>query len=178
MTAGTVGAMQMPPNFKYREVFLKGRPEHARDDSFLFRHPPMPAAKWAKIFSPFDALRGFGGALAAKDILYVPRMEPDEDAKRDLGRKLELLRSLTPNNRMARKNRVAVTLNIFVPCPDENSAAFGCGNMGQYKSVTGIVLKVDPEVTATITLQCEGRKRTIDFQDIIQIERAKENEAG
>ena len=62
MTAGMVGYMQMPLNFKYKDVFLKGRPEHERWDSFLIKHPPMPAAKWAKIFSPFDALKEIGRA--------------------------------------------------------------------------------------------------------------------
>ena len=61
--AGIPGVMQMPNHFKYREVFLKGRPEHKRCDEFLIRHPPMPTAKWAKFFSPFDALRGFSEAL-------------------------------------------------------------------------------------------------------------------
>ena len=76
--------MQMPLNFKYKDVFLKGRPEHERWDSFLIKHPPMPAAKWAKIFSPFDALKGFSEAVASKEIQYVQKIELDDDEKRDL----------------------------------------------------------------------------------------------
>ena len=115
MTAGMVGYMQMPLNFKYKDVFLKGRPEHERWDSFLIKHPPMPAAKWAKIFSPFDALKEFSEAVASKEIQYVQKIELDDDEKRDLGRKLDVLHNLTWNGRMARANRVMVTVKYFIP---------------------------------------------------------------
>lgn len=54
-----VGFMQMPPDFKYADVYRKGRPVHGDWDAFSLKHPPMPVSRWAKIFSPFDALRGF-----------------------------------------------------------------------------------------------------------------------
>ena len=60
-----VGAMEMPRGFCYRDVFLKGKPRHEKDDGFLFRHPRMEHAKRAKIFAPFDALKGFDDALGA-----------------------------------------------------------------------------------------------------------------
>lgn len=62
-----VGVMKMPAGFRYREVFLKGKPQHDRLDSFSLRHPAMDAGKRAKIFAPFDALRGFSAALIAKE---------------------------------------------------------------------------------------------------------------
>lgn len=58
---------RIPPGFRYREVLRKGRPLHAPMDSFAVRHPPMPLSKRAKIFSPFDALRGFREAIAAQN---------------------------------------------------------------------------------------------------------------
>ena len=55
----TVGSMAMPVNFKYEDALRKGRPIHEKWDEFWMKHPPMPASRWAKIFSPFDALAGF-----------------------------------------------------------------------------------------------------------------------
>ena len=59
-----LGAMPMPAGFRYREVFLRGKPAHDRYDAFRVRHPQMPASRRAKIFAPFEALRGFDEALA------------------------------------------------------------------------------------------------------------------
>lgn len=42
----------------------------------------------AKIFAPFDALRGFREALAAKEHIAVPRIELSEEAKDELDRKI------------------------------------------------------------------------------------------
>ena len=58
-----IGVIAMPADFSYREVFLRGKPEHDRFDLFRIRHPSMDAGKRAKIFAPFDALRGFSAAL-------------------------------------------------------------------------------------------------------------------
>lgn len=71
MTVGrmmvAVGEMTMPVNFKYRNVFLKGKPGHGKTDAFSLRHPAMTPGHRAKIFAPFDALRGFGDALAGQE---------------------------------------------------------------------------------------------------------------
>ena len=167
MSAGMVGYMQMPLNFKYKDVFLKGRPEHERWDSFLIKHPPMPAAKWAKIFSPFDALKGFSEAVASKEIQYVQKIELDDDEKRDLGRKLDVLHNLTWNGRMARSNRVMISVKYFEPCTDRDSFAFGA--KGQYKELQGMVLRVDTDVEHTLSLQTESGKALIAFDDILEI---------
>lgn len=60
-----LGNMPMPCDFKYADVYRTGRPHHNRYDDFSLRHPPMPAANWAKIFSPFAALRGFSELIAS-----------------------------------------------------------------------------------------------------------------
>ena len=54
-----LGDMPMPKNFKYLNVYLQGKPQHEPFDSFRLKHPSMPLQKRAKIFAPFDALRGF-----------------------------------------------------------------------------------------------------------------------
>jgi len=167
MTADMVSYMQMPLNFKYKDVFLKGKPEHERWDTFLIKHPPMPAAKWAKIFSPFDALKGFSEVVASKEVQYVQKIELDDDGKRDLGRKLDVLHNLTWNGRMARTNRVMVTVKYFVPCSDHDSFAFGI--KGQYKELQGMVLRVDTDVEHTLSLQTDSGKAFIAFDDILDI---------
>ena len=46
-------------DFRYREVYLRGRPQHQKWDDFSVRHPRMSPGRRARIFAPFDALRGF-----------------------------------------------------------------------------------------------------------------------
>ena len=54
----------LPSSFRYRNVLEKGKPVHDKYDSFSIRHPAMDLSRRAKIFSPFDALKGFGGELS------------------------------------------------------------------------------------------------------------------
>lgn len=54
-----IGQMKMPGDFPYRDVYRKGKPQHSKTDPFRLRHPAMDPGRRAKIFNPFDALRGF-----------------------------------------------------------------------------------------------------------------------
>ena len=76
-----IGVMQVPADFRYLDVFLKGKPQHDRDDPFRIRHPKMPRDKRAKIFSPFDALKGFSEALAAQEALKEDECAADTGLK-------------------------------------------------------------------------------------------------
>ena len=58
-----VGYMPMPANFQYADVLSRGQPRHERFDLFRLRHPSMDTGKRAKIFAPFDALKGFNDAI-------------------------------------------------------------------------------------------------------------------
>ncbi|MBQ6365408.1 MAG: hypothetical protein IJI61_03235 [Oscillospiraceae bacterium] len=162
------GCMPIPEDFPYKDVILRGMPQHEHWDSFLLRHPPMPAARWAKIYTPFDALKGFDGAIASKKVHYVPKTEPDEEFRRELDRKLHILRDLTRNGRMAGDSRVSVTVRHFVLCADENSPA--CGMLGLYEEAAGTVLKVDTAIEQAVTLQTDSCRLTIAFDDIIGME--------
>ena len=71
----------MPVNFRYREVFLKGKPRHDRCDAFRIRHPVMDRGKRAKIFAPFDALRGFDEAIAATTVRCRDGNEPGDEVR-------------------------------------------------------------------------------------------------
>ena len=114
----SIGVMAMPADFRYRDVFLKGKPQHDRFDLFRIRHPSMDVGRRAKIFSPFDALKGFNEAIASKDVLYRERVELSDEDRTELDRRLRILKGLTYNGNMARKNRVKITVLFYVPCLD------------------------------------------------------------
>ena len=159
-----IGVMSMPANFRYRDVFLKGKPRHDRYDSFRIRHPEMPPGKRAKLFSPFDALRGFDFAILMKNEIYTDRVIMSPEDREELNRRLSILHNLTCNSRMARANRPQVTVTYYEPCSDVNSEAYG--SQGQYKTIDGICLNVDAEVTKTILV--DGMR--IPMEDIREIE--------
>ncbi len=135
-----IGEMPMPRDFKYRAVFLAGRPRHQPFDSFDLKHPRMDLSRRAKIFSPFDALKGFSEAVAEKEIPYTGRRVPDEEEIAELDRRLRLLRHLTCNSRAARAHAVTVIATRFRPAPGEE----GAGERGLYEAVRGICLQVSP----------------------------------
>lgn len=162
MTA--IGVMPMPADFRYRDVFLKGKPRHDLYDSFRLRHPQMPVGKRAKLFAPFDALRGFDFAILMKNELYTDRVVMSPEDEEELSRRLQILHSLTYNSRMARANRVQVTVTYYEPCSDVNSEAYG--RQGQYRTITGICRNVDAEVTKTILID----EMRISLENVRKIE--------
>ena len=137
----SIQVVAIPQDFKYLDTFLKGRPQHKRMDPFWIRHPSMDVAKRAKIFAPFDALRGFSAAIIAKDALYEPKRDLSEEDQEDLNSKLSVLYELTRNSRIARENSIPVSVTYFVPCTDRNNEAYGI--RGSYETISGICLKVD-----------------------------------
>ena len=66
----SIGFMKMPADFRYRSVFLRGRPKHRKVDAFWVKHAPMSLSHWAKIYSPFDALDGFDEELRTKEVMH------------------------------------------------------------------------------------------------------------
>ena len=70
-------------SFRYREVYEKGKPVHEKNDSFSVKHPPMELSRRAKIFSPYDALKGFSEELAKAEQEtangFKDKHEPVED---------------------------------------------------------------------------------------------------
>ena len=165
-----LGKMLVPKNFKYTDVLQRGRPQHGKWDSFQRRHPPMTVEHWAKIFSPFDALDGFDERIAEKEVVYACRTELSPDDQAELDRRLDILRNLTYNSRMARENRVMVRVISFVPCTDENHFAFRIA-AGKYETTAGMVLRVEPD---SLRLRTENGDRNILFCDLREIQ----SEAG
>ena len=151
------------PAIQYKDILLKGRPEHDKYDPFWIRHPPMPASRWAKIYAPFDALKGFNEAIQAKNLQYEEKRILDEDEQAQLNRKIRLLKELVPNSRIVRQNPVTVSVTYYIPCSDVNSDAYRC--RGTYETLTGICRSVDTDVLDTIRID----QTDIRIQDIIQI---------
>ena len=123
MSTAVIGYMPMPVNFEYTHR--------------------------AKIFSAFDALAGFDGWIASKEVRYCDRRYLSEEEHDNLDRKLSVLRTLTRNSREVRRNKPVVTVQYFSPCTDRNSFAYGTG--GLYETVSGICRKID-DVAGTITI--------------------------
>ena len=159
-----IGQMPMPADFKYADVLRKGKPAHGRLDDFSLRHPRMDPGKRAKIFAPFDALRGFNFAILAKQTVYVPKPELSPERLRTLNRQLDLLRDRTRNTRLAREHPVTVTATYFFPCDDPANEAFG--RLGQIRAVTGVCQSVDPDLTRTL---CVGGLR-VSFGNLLALE--------
>ncbi|MBP5292273.1 MAG: hypothetical protein J6Y90_06605 [Lachnospiraceae bacterium] len=155
-----IGYMLPPTEFKYADVIRHGKPVHAINDSFAVKHPAMALGKRAKIFSPFDALKGFTEAVEAKDELYVERVELSEDECADLDKKITELQELVCNGSAARENNVAVTVTHFVSCVDENNDAYGY--RGQYVDTKGVLTEID---TIRRFITVDGKK--ILFDDIL-----------
>ena len=66
MTAENIQAV-LPEGFRYFKAYMAGKPRHGRNDPFRIRHPKMDMSKRAKIFAPFDALRGFSAKILAEE---------------------------------------------------------------------------------------------------------------
>ena len=163
MAEMVLGAMKMPLNFRYRNVFMKGYPNHNGWDSFTIKHPPMGAGRWAKIFAPFDALKGFHEAITEKDVLYEKRRELSEAETEKIDRILFRLKELTKNGRTARENQVQATVTCFVTlnAPDQPSSE----SCGTHKKISGIVLGID-EICRIIKID----DIEIPFDDILDID--------
>lgn len=143
----TVGYMTMPIDFKYKEVHQMGRPRHEKYSDFWRKHAPMDRQHRAKIFSPFDALKGYDEAIESKEVQYVERSVPA-----DLDEELQELRI-----------GIRVIISYFVLCTDVNNDAFEEG-LGTYETITGTVRKID---TVSETLVVDDT--VICFEDIGEI---------
>ena len=127
--------------FRYQDVLKRGKPYHDPLDPFSIRHPPMPLSRRAKIFTPFDALKGYNEAVHAKTIEYEHKHDLSDEKKLELDQKISALRKLTYNRRVALENQAVIQVEYYVPCPDPNHEAYG--RLGSYESLTGVCMGVD-----------------------------------
>ena len=158
-----LGNIIFPQDFKYLEVVRKGKPLHKENDSFYLKHPPMDLSRRAKIFAPFDALKGFNEKVQSKEVLYVPKKELNEEEMSELNNQLTTLYNLTTNSRLARENNIHVKVTYFVPCMDIENENYLI--KGRYVTVSGTVKKVDPIINKNIIVD----NYDIFINDILQI---------
>ena len=159
----------LPTGFKYKAAFLSGRPQHSRFDDFSRIHPRMDRGKRAKIFAPFDALDGYSESIDSKNVEYVERIELEEADRIELNRRLQILRALTYNSKLARANQVKVSVRYYSPCTDQHRFAWQM--LGQYVTSTGICWKVDPDVDGTIKID----EAVIPLADVAEITASDES---
>ncbi len=162
-TFPALGNMNMPKDFPYRGILKKGRPKHRKYDDFWRRHPTMDVSHRAKIFSPFDALRGFDEGIHKKEVTYYNKLVLGEDERQELDRRMAVLHACTRTARLARENRITVCVRYFVPCADEDS--FSSGVKGSYESVTGVVWQVDTVQAGALRIA----DKEIALADIVEI---------
>ena len=148
--------------FRYQQAFDRGRPRHRDGDAFSQRHPAMDLGRRAKIFAPFDALRGFSAAIIAREVIYEPFRELSEDERAALGRKLALLRPLVRNSRDARESRVTIEVEFFCPC--DGPEGENDGSFGRYQTRAGLLKGIDPVNGHLLLDDCR-----IDLEDIREI---------
>ena len=128
----------MPDN--YEDIKHLNRPQY---DDF----PPMPMSDRAAQFSPFAALSGYGEAVEETERLTAERVILDEDAKKDIDVKLQVIERDHPE----------VTITYFIADPVKDG--------GMYLPVTGYVRKID--VSGQKLLMEDGT--VILFEDIFDI---------
>ena len=170
-----IGYMPMPLGFRHASVLRRGRPRHGTPgklgsyDSFYIKHPPMDHVQRAKLFAPFDALAGFSQCISAKQVVYEERRSLTEGEREELDKRAAVLSHLTRNSRVARENAVRVSITYFSPCADVHSEWYSeDGRMGQYKTLDGVVLKVDT-VHRRIHLITADEELSIPVDDIVDI---------
>lgn len=152
----------VPDQFPYLSVLLQGRPRHGWDD-FALRHPQMERGKRAKLFAPYDALDGYSAHVKEKNILYTGRIVLDEEERAELNRRLSILRDLSRTSRLAKANRVRVTVRFYVPCADPYSFSYQA--LGRYEEVSGLVRRLDAEEKRALIVD----DRAIPFDDILSV---------
>ena len=151
----------IPKGFRYSEVLHRGKPVHEKFDSFSVKHPSMPLEKRAKIFSPFDALKGFNEAISSKDVIYEYRKTLSDEELRILDQKLCLLRQLNANSKASHAGSIPVEVTYFHPLEDQDML----DAKGRYLTDNGILKKVD-DFSRMLILNDDKR---IPIDDIISI---------
>ncbi len=55
---------------RYKKVYDRGKPKHDPYDDFSIKHPAMELSRRAKIFNPFDALKGFNEEITSTELSF------------------------------------------------------------------------------------------------------------
>lgn len=112
------------------------------------RYPKMRRSDRAKLFAPYDALKGFGDSVKEKDRVYYPRMLATDYTQEEINRKL-----------MALNRKDVVTVIYFVSMRRTAEE-----DLGEYHTTSGPVLRVD-EIERRLVLD----RLSIPFEDIVSL---------
>lgn len=133
---------------------MYGLPHHQSD-----HHPHISMRDRAAQFAPFAALTGHHDAVRETARLTDERMEPEEDKRELLNRKLQMLRSRIPQKRHPEETELPeVSVTYFLP--DQKKAG------GAYVKKQGRVRRLD-EVEKKLVF-FDGEE--IDMEDVADIE--------
>lgn len=124
--------------FDYSDIINKMRPEHNGDD-FSIRHPKMSIQDRAKIFAPFDALRGFDEAIDKENVIYAPYIYLSEDEKQLLDQVIYLI-----DEKLTNKEEVKGRITYFI----QNGRIKDTGTVME---ISGIIKKLD-KINGTIKI--------------------------
>lgn len=124
--------------FDYSDIINKMRPEHNGDD-FSIRHPKMSIQDRAKIFAPFDALRGFDEAIDKENVIYAPYIYLSEDEKQILDQVIYLI-----DEKLTNKEEVKGRITYFI----QNGRIKDTGTVME---ISGIIKKLD-KINGTIKI--------------------------
>ena len=139
---------------KYADILHISRPEPPS------KHPRMSITNRAKIFSPFAALRGFDDEISSEGAtkLLVKKIELSDEKKNNLSDKL-----------LQVKKGTKIVVRYFVKVTE---------NTGNYMSLTGTVVMIDPIYRELKVMQDSDRKAVgiekelpviISFDDIADL---------
>ena len=134
----------MPDDHRYDDIINQLR-------HVSLKRPRMPRQKRAAQFSPFSALAGFSSTISEASNGGTIRVEPSDDARIILDRKLTILKAFI-------SDRPPVTIVFFAPIPNTQG--------GEYVSIKGVVRKI--QVLERKLIMEDGT--VIDFNDLLDID--------
>lgn len=133
----------MEDNNKYADII--NLPHHVSK-----RHPQMSLYARSAQFAPFAALTGYGDAVHETARVTSDRKEIDEEIKKVLDRKLQILQEQLPN-------KPKITFTYFIPDLKKDG--------GAYETISGIVKKID-EYNQKIILENGTDIKMLEIIDI------------
>lgn len=134
---------------KYQDILHLSRPEPS------YRHPRMPVAGRAKIFSPFAALRGYEEEIAEED--WKKNMVPKKFLSEEKSLQISVLLS-----------RVEKGSSLSVRFFQEDMHHSNTPPLGIYKEVSGIVTGID-SVFQKLVISDGETETVISFESLAEI---------
>ena len=151
----------------YAAILSEQRPQHQWDE-FSIKHPKMSRAGRAKIFMPYDALKGYKEAVHEKEKLYESKRQLSGEETERINTRLACLISACASRKSTGQPLPSVSIRYFteVPLSDEDIllGADPYVVRGQYQEVSGPVRKISPY--ESFVMIGDSKVRFEDIDDI------------